>query len=87
MSWFSSKMKRWFGIEERNLIKGVNKVLISLAEDMAMASAMKALEPQLGSNLTKTIVKRIKDKEKGTPSDNEILEFLVVEVIKNLPKK
>mgnify|MGYP000426374382 FL=1 len=87
MSWFSSKMKRWFGIEERNLIKGVDKVLISLAEDMAMASAMKALEPQLGSNLTKTIVKRIKDKEKGTPSDNEILEFLVVEVIKNLPKK
>jgi hypothetical protein len=87
MSWFSSKMKRWFGIEERNLIIGVDKVLVSLAEDMAMASAMKALEPQLGSTLTKTIVKRIKDKEKGTPSDNEILEFLVVEVIKNLPKK
>ncbi len=87
MSWLSSKMKRWFGIEERNLIKGVDKVLVSLAEDMAMASAMKALEPQLGSTLTKTIVKRINDKEKGTPSDNEILEFLVVEVIKNLPKK
>jgi hypothetical protein len=87
MSWFSDKMKRWFGIQERNLIKGVDKVLISLAEDVAINSAIKALEPQFGKALTKTIANRIKDKEKGTPSDNEILEFVVVEVIKNLPKK
>jgi hypothetical protein len=87
MSWFSSKLKRWFGIEERNLIKGVDKALVSLAEDIAISSALKALEPQFGKTLTKTIANRIKDKEKGTPSDNEILEFVVVEVIKNLPKK
>ena len=87
MSWFSQKLKRWFGIEERNLIKGVDKALVAIAEDMAINSAIKALEPQFGKTLTKTIVSRIKDKDKGTPSDNEILEFVVVEVIKNLPKK
>jgi len=85
MSWFSQKLKRWFGIEERNLIKGVDKALVAIAEDMAINSAIKALEPQFGKTLTKTIVSRIKDKDKGTPSDNEILEFVVVVVIKNLP--